>query len=372
MAGPRPVEPNEIEHLAELIGSVFGLDKHYPVAYMASKIRRPADRRDTIVAVEDGKVVSQIRTAYSRVLVYGCEFKVASIGTVLTDPEYRGRGHAGAILDESLRRMERNGAKVLVVSGDRSLYRRAHCVPAVRTLTGTVRPDDLGESPPGISVRRVGPEDWPVMAPLHQTESVRFVRRLDFISKRPFWWDCDHPELWLVESAGEPMAYVVLTRGWRQDETVQTRQVWEYAGARAGLLAGLPAIFREGGLKEIHLNVLGYDREMAYLLTREGIALKEATVGGTYRLVDLPGLMEKLRPYLQQRLERRDLRKLSFDQDGERCTFAYGEDRVECSLGEATALVLGGPSAPVVSGGLGRVLLSVLPAPFPMPGFNYI
>jgi len=34
--------------------------------------------------------------------------------------------------------------------------------------------------------------------------------------------------------------------------------------------------------------------------------------------------------------------------------------------------VLGGPSAPEVSGGLGRVVSRILPVPFPMPGFNYI
>ena len=111
---------------------------------------------------------------------------------------------------------------------------------------------------------------------------------------------------------------------------------------------------------------------MEYLLGRRGVALKEETLSGTHRLIDLPGLMQKLRPYLRERLESRDVRRLSFDQEGERCSFAYGEERLECSLGEATALVLGGPAAPRVSGDLGRVLSRVLPVPFPMPGFNYL
>lgn len=372
MAEPRPVEPNEIEDLVEMIGTVFGIDDHYSKEYMASQLKRPFALREALVICEEGRPVSHIRTAYSTVSVYGCEFKVASIGSVGTVEAYRGRGYAGAILEMFLRRMEKDGAKVLIVSGSRGLYRRAHCVPAGRLLTATVRPGDLEESPSGISVRRVGPEDWPLLAPLQQAESVRFARRLDFLSRRPFWWDCDFPELWLVESEGEPVAYVGMTRDWRDGSAVRSRDMWEYAGARAGLLAGLPAIFREGKVEEIQLNVLGHDREMEYLLRRRGVALKEGTLGGTHRLIDLPGLMQKLRPYLRERLERRDLRSLSFDQEGDRCVFAYGEERLECGIGEATALVLGGPAAPKVSGDLGRVLSRVLPAPFPMPGFNCV
>jgi len=63
---------------------------------------------------------------------------------------------------------------------------------------------------------------------------------------------------------------------------------------------------------------------------------------------------------------------LSFHQAGDRCIFAYGEERLECGIGEATALVLGGPAAPEVSGDLGRVLSRILPVPFPTPGFDYL
>jgi len=111
---------------------------------------------------------------------------------------------------------------------------------------------------------------------------------------------------------------------------------------------------------------------MEYLLKRRGVALKEGTLGGTHRLIDLPGLMQKLRHYLRERLESRDVRMLSFDQAGDRCIFGYGEERLECGIGEATALVLGGSAAPEVSGDLGRVLSRILPVPFPTPGFDYL
>ncbi|HUU54053.1 MAG TPA: GNAT family N-acetyltransferase [Armatimonadota bacterium] len=372
MAAPRPVEPNEIEDLADLIGSVFGLDDHYSKEHMVSKMRRPTDRRSTLVVVEHGQVVSHIRTVYSRVSVYGCEFNVASVGTVLTRPEYRGKGHAGAILEMSLRDMARKRAKVMIVSGDRGLYRRAHCVPAGRVLSGTVRRDDLQDRGAGVSVRRVGPEDWPLLAPMHQAESVRFVRPVGFVEKLPFWWDCEYPELWLVERAGDPVAYAGLAREWDRKEGSKRRRVWEYAGSRAALVEALPAIFEETGLDEVAFGVLGHDRELSYLLRRQGVALEERRSVGTLRLIDLPGLMRRLRPYLRERLERRDLRSLSFDQEGDRCVFAYGEERLECGVAEATPLVLAGPHAPKVTGDLKRVLARVFPVPLPMAGFNFV
>ena len=84
--------------------------------------------------------------------------------------------------------------------------------------------------------------------------------------------------------------------------TVSSRSRKVLTWARAGLLAGLPAMFRESGVEELRLKVLGHDREMAYLLSRTGVALREGTLEGTHRLIDLPGLMQKLRPYLRERL----------------------------------------------------------------------
>ncbi len=369
---PRQPHKEEAEDLAALVGSVFRLNKLYSQKHMVAKLRRASTRCNTLIISEDGRPVSHIRTAFDDVLVYGCRFRVASIGGVSTHPDYRGRGYAGAALEESLRRMKAKGAKVLIVSGDRSLYRRAHCAPAGRVFEAALAPSDAGQPSRHIAVRDLSPDDWAPLAPLHQTESVRFARPMGFMSNLPFWWSCNRPEIRLIEAHGRPAAYAMLAIPWGSDPTKAKREVQEYAGSRAALLDALPAIFEAGGLDEIRIRALGHDLELIHLLRQRGLELVERLLGGTHRIIDLPGLMAKLRPYLRERLEGRDMRRLSFEQQGDRCAIAYGDQRMEISLSEAAPLVLGGPGALEVPGDLGRLLSAIFPIPFPQPGFNYV
>ncbi len=372
LPAPRQPRKEEAEDLAALLGSVFGnLIKLYSKEHIVTTLRRASTRRNTLIVVDDGRPVSHIRTVYSDVLVYGCRFRVASIGSVSTHPDYRGRGYAGAVLEASLRRMEAKGAKVLIVSGNRGLYRRAHCVSAGRICEAAVRPEQLDGPSAHVKVRRVSDHDWAPLAPLHQTESVRFARPMGFMSDRPFWWNYDRPEIWLIETYGRPAAYVMLAPPWDSDPAEAKQEVHEYAGSRAALVDALPAIFEAGKINEIRVRALGHDGELIHLLRKRNLKVMEEPLGGTHRIIDLPGLVAKLRPYLRERLEGRDMRRLSFEQEGDRCAIAYGEQRHELSLSEAAPLVLGAPGAPQLSGELARVLPAIFPIPFPQPGFNY-
>jgi len=368
---PRRVQLSEINGLAEMIGEIFGLNKLYTREQMIAGLRKPVTRRDTLVIAEDGKPVSHIRVVYDRVSVYGCEFKVASIGAVSTRPECRKRGYAGAILKLALKEMYDRGAKVLIVSGDRSLYRRNHCAPA-GVLYHTRVERGFASPSADLTVRRVSPDDWHLLAPLHQAESVRFVRAADFISRLSFWWNCQSPELWLVERDGQSLAYAMLSLTWRDDPKGRLREIHEYAGSRGALLDALPAVFAATDVREIRIAALGHDAEFVHLLKQRGLAVREGHLGSTHRVIDLPGLMKALRPYLAERLPAKELRRLSFAQKADVCTFRFGEEALEVGLSQAAPLVLGGPGAPSVKGDLGRVLSAIFPIPFPMPGFNYV
>ena len=372
MSVPHQMKLDEVEGVVDLISGIFGFDAQYRRERMIAALRQPKTWRDTLVISENGKPVTHIRTVFTEVSVYGCEFKVASIGTVATDEAFRGRGYAGITLETCLREMKERGVKVLIVSGSRGLYRRAHCAAAGRAYEAAVTREQLAPVPTGLQVRRVGLEDWPTLAPLHQSEPVRFVRPSDLAKRLPFWWDCEYPEVWLIERQGAPVAYLGLAFGWPRDMASKRRVTWEYAGSRAAVLEALPLIFAEGGLEEIVLIGLGHDRELLYLMQQRGWEPKARPLGGTHRLLDLPGLMKIMKPYLAARLPRAELRKLTFGQTDDRCTFTYNDQQLEVSLAEAAPLVLGGPNAPLVEGDLGRVLAEVFPIPFPRPGFDFV
>jgi len=355
-----------------MLYEVFRFDRMYSWEYFLAGLRRPAHRRGALIIAADERPVSHILTTYDHVSIYGCRIKVASIGGVSTHPDHRGKGYAGAILRHSLDRMTRAGAKLLIVSGNRTLYRRNHCARVGHLYEADLRPDLLPAPASSLSVRRVTRDDWPLLAPVHQTEPVRFLRTADSVSRGCFWWDCDNPEFWLIESKAGPLAYLGFTPVHDEEDGPTARRIFEYAGSRAAILDALPAIFQAAGLTRLRFRILGHDQELIYLLSRLNLQLTPATFYGTHRLLDLPGLMRQLRPYLAARLPRADLRRLSFQQEGETCTFAYGNEHLQLDLTKAVALVLGAPDAPKLSGDLHRLLSTIYPLPFPTPGFNYV
>ncbi|MGD0113968.1 MAG: GNAT family N-acetyltransferase [Armatimonadota bacterium] len=371
MGEPRLSRRDEVNALSDLLCTVFGFDQYYDRAAFTKGLLRPVHLRGGVVIAEDGKPVSHIFHASDTVSLCGCSFRVASLGGVGTHPDYRNRGHAGRILEESLARMTANRARIVIVSGDRSLYRRNHCVPAGDVLETRIFRDSLPPVQSGLAVRRFEVGDWPSLSPLNQAEPVRFARSADFFSKCCSWWDISQPEVWVIADRERPLAYLSLHRPWR-DESKRTRTVGDYAGCRAAILDALPLIVETDNVQEIDLRFLRHDREFAYLLSRRGLQLKSALLWGTHRILNLPGLMRDLRPYLSARLTGRDLRQLSFGQQADVCTFSHGPQRVELDLSQTARLVLGSPEAPHIDGELGRVLGTVFPIPFPMPGFNYV
>jgi predicted N-acetyltransferase YhbS len=368
--GPRQARPEEIEALTDLITAIFGFTE-YDRDYMIAGMRRPI--MDTArVIVEGGEPVSYIHSQEYPFSIYGCTTRVASIGCVCTREDQRNKGHAGAILADHIARLAATGVRLMVVSGSRGLYRRNHCVHAGLAYEAKLTPGQCAGPVAGLSVRPVTLDDWPALAPLYQAEPAHFVRPADLESNLCFWWNCNRPDIYLIESDGRPVAYIALSlHRWRDE---RGRWVAEYAGSRAALLDALPLLFEATGSPLIVFDVLAQDADLRYRLARLGVETAWRTVSGTIRLIDLPGLMSDLRDYVTARVPAADLARLSFTQEGELCTFALGEERAQLDLSAAARLVCGdlGPEAPKVEGDLGRVLSAVFPLPTIQPGFNYV
>ncbi len=365
---PRLVRREELADLDDLAAVSFG----GVVRPRRGRRNRGWERRSgSWVIARDGKLVSHIRVVYNVLSLRGCRLKIASIGGVCTHPDYRGQGIATTLLDHCVEVAADAGASLLLISGERGLYRRAMAVDAAPTYEAEVRPNLVCAAAPAPRARRAAPEDWASCARLYQAEPVRFVRSAGFFS-RAFSWRAARGA-WIIEWAGEVAAYLLLSRPWGTPADHPHRLVTEYAGSRTALLEGLPSLFDASGFERITLRAPAWDRELAYLLDRARLVRKSTTLPEhTIRLLDLPRLMRRLRPYAAERLSRGEVRALTFEQEGLRCTIAFGGETLELDLGRAAALVLGGPGARPVEGELGRLLASLFPVPFPLPGLNYV
>jgi predicted N-acetyltransferase YhbS len=372
--GPRAPRREELDALLDLVCEVW---PHFHDCYteeeLHAAIRRPVHRREARVIVEGERVVSNIQVLYNHVSVHGSRFGVAGIGCVCTREDRRRRGLAGTVLEHCLAEMTARKARLLYVSGDRNLYRRNHCVSAGSYLEAEVARESLGRADPSLAVRRISEDEWATVAPLHQAEPVRFIRRADFLADTVVWWDDMDPDTWGIEWQERPVASVVVVRHWGSEPGGTVREVPEYAGSRGAILDALPDICDAMGVSRVQFSFPSCDRELAHMLGGLGVALTPATLPShTMRLLNLPGLMRDLRQYLAALLPRADLRRLSFDQQDATCRFAYGDQEVELDLGQSALVVLGGPKAPAIPGDLGRVLSQVFPLPVPAPGLNHL
>jgi len=372
MEGPRPPRRRELAQVAQLHERVFGVTHREEAASEGPVARSRGVRpKRVLIVVEDGRPASHIAMYYDAVSLLGCRVRTASISGVCTAPESRGRGYAGLILDYCLREAEARGTRVLIVSGDRGLYQRAGCRAVGVMHSATARPEHLPQPRRSAHVRRGGPEDESLIRALHSREPVRFYRCADTWAELHAAWRRGWPEAWIVEWCGVPLAYLWVGPLWRPPRE-PIREVYEYAGSRLAIAEALPGLVRALGLRELVFSFPGWEQELVSLLTERGIQSRPGPLPGTHRLLDLPGLMRDLAPYLAERLPRSIRRDLSFGQSRDRCFFSFREESVELDLGAAAELVLGGPASPATAGQLGEVLAQILPVPFPSPGMNMV
>jgi len=370
MSAPRRPRPTEVDDLHELSRACFGFGgRDHGTERPPGRRARPVPRNARVIVL-DGKPVSHIAVVYNHLWIEGARVKVASFGGVCTHPDYRGRGLATELMNYCLRGIDARGAALLIISGERGLYRRAHAVPAGPCWEVHLRPSELPASPDDITARRAGPEDWPAFARFYEAEPVRFARAARMYAHAVA--SESHRAVWLLEQAGRPVAYACLSHVWGLGPREPVRALSEYGGSRAALVDGLAALAAAAGLDEIRTAFPTFDTDLTYLLRRRGVELKQGTIPShTFRIVNLPRLMRLLKAYLEARLTQGEARGLRAEQEGERCRLQLGEEEAELDLSRAGKLLLGGPGAPRVGGALGNALARIAPIPLPLPGLNY-
>ncbi|MCM3626144.1 GNAT family N-acetyltransferase [Paenibacillus glycanilyticus] len=127
---------------------------------------------------EDGKLVSFMGVALWTIRIGEAALRVASLGSVCTDPSARGKGYASRLLEEVQSFTRQAGASLLLVSGDRSLYTRAGCA-----LFGRLKRYRMNEwqaeslldnSDVNNEIREMRPEDLFAMQEAAESREIRY------------------------------------------------------------------------------------------------------------------------------------------------------------------------------------------------------
>jgi len=390
--GPRLIQREELAasyRLAVLCFPGMAREENQSASYT------PPRRGGTQVICHRGVPVSQISITHSRVNVCGSYLRVASIGDVCTHPDYRGQGLATRLLDYCIRKLTAEGARLMLISGTRRMYTRAGCVTAQEFEYIVLKPRQLRQRMDDLSLRPVTEADVSLCARLYHVEAVHFVRRVEEFAHR-FCQRDEFPkaEDWIVEVGGHPVAYIFLSVPWeyRHEQDATVREVFEYAGSRVALTGALAEVMARLRLRELRLRVPWQDVDFIQLLRGQGVTGDHIPLAWhTMRIVDFPGLMSDLRPYVRARLTANLRRGLRFEQkelalskaspefcqraEGDRYGIVRGRERLELDGTAMTRLVMGLPAemalaTPVGSGTLGEIIPALFPLPSFLPGLN--
>ena len=386
--GPRALAHDEWPLLNRLVSDVFRPEMFHDYPQLFNE----ANRSNLRVIRNGDHLATHVGIVVRPATLLGCTVTVASMGAVATAKEARGRGWGSACVQDAFDQAAAQGAHLMYISGGRDLYVRVGCRPVgcdrrYEITTGSVAAEQLRRA--HVHVTPAGPDDIDALAAIHATEPVRFVRPCeDWVRAMACGIVMNTPsDFWAVRDAHGPVAYLVVHRPDRlRNRPVDAPRIVrpvEVSGDREAVAAAIPALLDHYGAAAAEVHVVATDASLAARLDSVGAPWHAQPTSGTVRVIDFPGLMERLRPLLAGRIGEATVSGLTFHAD-ERPGSARGGFTVRdgtasvriASHGDLGPWLFGTPDtlAPTVTGDhdLAAVLRKALPLPTLWYGVNYV
>jgi predicted N-acetyltransferase YhbS len=372
--GMRSVRRSEMESLNKLIGDVFFAD--------LPKIQPHAFHLDNLsnlrVVVEGGEVVSHIGTIQRNVSILGCQAKVASLGGVATYASHRGRGHAGALLQDTMRVCREGDVDYIMVSGYRNMYHRQGCRTVGRDWMFAVDAEQSGDYDDADLTIEVATEaDVDTLGAIYRREPVRWMRPPSDIAFGIDGWVQNKPaRTFLIKRGDSVQAFAVMQTKREGDEGRVA--VLDFAGERSALVGVLGKLIAEQNLNRLSIHAKGFDSVLQDLLAVRGLTGVKANVPGTTMIIHFEKLLEKMRPYFVERVGETAANGLVFREVDDEYHVYYGGDRVVAENRGAAAQLIFGTLDGVeeemlkLGGQAGDILRACLPIPGLWYGVNYV
>jgi predicted N-acetyltransferase YhbS len=367
----RAARPADMPAVYELLSTCFA-DARPNLFPRQSENDSTRRRRHTRVVEVDGRVVAHLRIFDRRMWVRGARLRAAGIGSVATNPDYRCRGIANALLRDTIGLLRRDGYHLSFLGSEvaPAFYERlgwrvvrepSHGAPAAEAAT-------LPVGHAGLTVRPFEPSDLPQVARIHarvtRGRTGAVARSLRYWTDHMSWLDED-AEGFLVAVDGERgICAFVRSRSERWASTLMVLDAHCREGAEHCMAPLLGALGRHAvsqGLKGIQASLPeGHSLGEAFAALPSAGVTTEVRYPLMMRVVDLPSLLRGLAPQFSERLgAMKKSVTLAFDEDGGRTYLRVGPDGVRVSRrptgevvcvspGEAVLLLLGQQGGPEV------------------------
>lgn len=334
------------------------------------------------IALEDGQSISHVGIKEREAIICGCTTMIGCIGGVATRSDYREKGLATRLMKLAVRKIDEDQGDIMLVSGDRGLYRRGGCVAAAPTHRINVTPAKA-EKLDDPRARLVPYEEKSLLSiiSIYQKEPVRFHRTreefqnlLERRTPAPFWTKTD---IFTLHDDNEILGYVVTqSPGNEERGKGRIRAIAEYAGDRKAVADSIKLLFARYDMEELLLLVPEHDRDFLRILRHSGIQGRKGNLSGhTFKIINLPRLMDRFAPYIRERVGKNASDSLRFAQDGDKFSIAYKQERLELDGESLVTLIFGTPEEAekdIISTTveMSELLQALFPLPFLWPGLN--
>ncbi|KLU58872.1 acetyltransferase (GNAT) family protein [Peptococcaceae bacterium CEB3] len=240
----RIAEPHDLDQIARLSDRVFRSKRTTHMAEEFPHLYSPHNARHWFVAEDGGQIRSIIGAMVWPAVIAGARTRVASVGSVATDPDYRGQGLASRLLYLAQSQLAAEAVRLMLISGDLPLYLKFGA-RSIGRVDWYALPRNLAVAG-RYSIRPIDPQDdAAIVARLYQTRSTRFGRTLAQLRAMLVAQPITQVErgvkvALLVLSDGVPVSYLILNH--RPFQGVGASRLSEWAGDPKGVLHALTQV----------------------------------------------------------------------------------------------------------------------------------
>ena len=290
--GIRSVRRNEMGRLRQLLDNVFfeGLSDMQPHAFNDDNMH------NLRVVVENGEVVSHIGTIRRNISIMGCTLRVASLGGVATCEAHRGKGHATALLRDTMRHCRQDGVDYIMVSGYRNMYHRYGCRYVGRDWIyhiASERANDFDDTT--WTITQASKADVETIGAIYRREPVRWLRPPSDIAFGIDGWVQNRPaKTYLIHRGNQPVAFGVMQQARERDEGQV--HLLDYAGERSAIVGALGKFIDNQHLNRLSMHVKGYDTVLRGLLEARDLSGEQANLPGTTMIIHFRTIARKNAP----------------------------------------------------------------------------
>lgn len=283
----------DLDAIARLSDRVFRssgnshMADEFPLLYGADRAAR------WVMADELGTVVGIAGALVWPAVLEGFPTWVASVGSVATAPEYRGQRVATRLLQLLEDHLRDEGVRLMLISGDRSLYYRFGARPVghvnwYHLLRPTFRRGRYRVSPLEPDTDAVN------VARLYAGHATRFIRsasQLKALLQTQPLTAVEHgtPVALMVQANGEPVSYAIINH--RPFDGRKPSRVSEWGGSVDGLLAAVTTVddWPAGGLL-----IPARSEDWSLKTALDGMPFTSRTFSWLAKIIDGEGLYNDL------------------------------------------------------------------------------